>query len=76
MEQYGLSDGPEQQARDEMWSRNLPEVTRSMRDVVVPRSDMNAVYGSPEFSSWVYTYDTGKALREYFAEEADRANLM
>ncbi|KAG4441105.1 hypothetical protein IFR05_003395 [Cadophora sp. M221] len=68
MKQYGLPDGPEQKARDEMYSKSLLPLLETTKEDIVPKPDMNAVYGSPGFSSWVYTYDTNRAIREYFGK--------
>ena len=76
MRQYGLPDGPEQMARDQMYARSLLEVTKCTKDLVVPpEPDMNAAYGSPGFSAWVYTYDTEQVLREYFGEGPKRVRF-
>ncbi|KAL2062579.1 hypothetical protein VTL71DRAFT_5651 [Oculimacula yallundae] len=68
MKQYGLPDGPEQEARDEMYRKSLLPVDGSTRAMLAPKPDINAVYGSPGFSSWIYMYDTEKALREHFGD--------
>ncbi|KAH9206540.1 FAD dependent oxidoreductase domain-containing protein [Leptodontidium sp. 2 PMI_412] len=75
MKQYGLLDGPEQEARDEMYSKNLLPLPENTKEMVVSKPDMNAVYGSPGFSSWVFTYDTNQALREYFGEGEERSKM-
>lgn len=75
MKQYGLPDGPEQEARDEMYSKSLPPFTDSTKGALAPKPDVNAVYGSPGFSSWIYLYDTQQALREYFGDERKGAKV-
>jgi hypothetical protein len=39
-----------------------------MEKVEIPKADINAKYGSPGFSSWIYGYDTNEVLKEYFGE--------
>ncbi|KAH7388933.1 hypothetical protein BKA64DRAFT_125359 [Cadophora sp. MPI-SDFR-AT-0126] len=75
IKQYGLPDGPEQVVRDEMYSKSLLEVTQATKDVITPKPDMNAVFGSPGFTSWVFTYDTEQTLREYFDDTTGRSRI-
>ena len=66
MRQYGMEDGPEQVARDEMYKATLMKPTKSKEEKEVVKADMNATYGSPGFSTWLYAYDVDEDLRKYF----------
>jgi salicylate hydroxylase len=66
MRQYGMEDGPEQVARDEMYKKTLVTPVESKEKKEVVKADMNATYGSPGFSMWLYGYDIDEQLRQYF----------
>jgi hypothetical protein len=67
---YGLPDGPEQQQRDEMYEKTLhmSNGAANGEKLALPKPDINARYGTPEFSMWIYGYDTNEDLRNHFEE--------
>jgi salicylate hydroxylase len=65
MRQYGMEDGPEQEARDEMYKLTLVKPAESKQKEVA-KADMNATYGSPGFSTWLYAYDVEEELGRHF----------
>ena len=65
MRQYGLEDGPEQEVRDEIYRKTL-EAPLGSKEKEMVKADMNAIYGSPGFSMWIYGYDVDEELRRYF----------
>lgn len=75
MKHYGLVDGEEQKQRDRMYAKTLRAMTVSESErekekaIERPMKDVNAEYGSPGFSMWLYGYDVEEELEKYFGGE-------
>jgi salicylate hydroxylase len=69
MKRYGLPNGKEQEDRDRIFAKTLVAETTTSKVTEKPEKNINADFGTPEFSMWLYGYDVEEELAKYFGRK-------